>query len=634
MNRIFILFLFCAFAMPELWGQPRGAVRDFSRAQEHVANQEFAAAIDDLEDALEDAPDYMDARLFLADIYQKIGKKDSAAAVYERGLAHQPPYYFYLFYGRTLFDLSRYAEAEEMLSHYLKHPRANSRYRNEAEQLVASARFAAKAVAQPKEYHPENLGPKVNSDQMEYFPSISADGLTLVFTHRKMEGEKLDEDFWVSTRDSLSGEWKKAERLRGQLNSPGNEGAQSLTSDGQVIFFAACERQDGFGSCDIFASFKQPDGSWGKAANLGPQINTGLWESQPSISSDGRTLYFVRGRNSVDKNLDLYFSRFTNQGWTKARKVPGKVNTKGQETSPYIHFDNQHLYFSSNGHPGMGDLDFFVSTRQPDGSWGSPRNLGHPINTPAQEFSLIVAPDGQTGYFSSDALETGLGRLDLYSFELPKDSRANRVAYLRGKVIDQASREPLRANIQFSALDSAGLPFERSSGSDGTFYAVVPSETAYALSIEKTGYLFHSERFELTKENEEKAKFLQIELVPIQEGSSVRLENIYFDYDAYDLDSRSTAELNTILRFLEQNPSVEITLEGHTDNQGGTEYNKALSEKRAKAVYHHLAEKGIDTERMNYVGYGASKPISTNDSEEGRAKNRRTEMRIRAYSKK
>jgi outer membrane protein OmpA-like peptidoglycan-associated protein len=624
--------LVCLLIAQFSWAQNKNALKDFQKAREYVTVEKFKKAEESLLDALEEDPGYVDAMLFLADLYKKLGKADSALSVYERSYQYNPPYYVDLFYGRLLYELEMYSQAEEPLQRYAQHPQASERYLVEVNRMVESCRFAQAAKEEPSAYNPENLGPKVNSAQMEYFPSISADGLTLVFTHRNMDGQQLDEDFWVAYRDSVNGPWSKAKALEGMLNTSGNEGAQAITADGNVIFFAACERQDGFGSCDIFASFLQPNGFWGKAINLGPQINSGLWESQPSISPDGLTLYFVRGRNSRDQDLNIYSSEFTADGWTKAKPLSSAINTRGQETSPYIHFDGQSLYFSSNGHPGMGDLDFFVARKAPNGDWQKPENLGYPINTAAQEFSLIVAPDGKTGFFSSDALETGLGRLDLYSFELPEINRAKAVAYIRGTVIDQKTREALASEIDFSSLNDSTFVFKKTSGRDGKFYAVLPGESEYALSIEKKGYLFYSRNFKLDNQGAAAAKVLKIELVPIEVGQSVKLENVFFDFDSFELNKRSFAELNKVFEFLKTNPTVSISLEGHTDNEGGATYNKNLSEKRAKAVYNYLLNKGIAVSRLSSVGLGASQPVATNETEEGRALNRRTEMKITQFT--
>ncbi len=628
MRSLFSIFALLICFSISLQAQRDDAIRDLTKARQYARSQEYEKAIEAANDALEEDPTFGDVYLLKADVYKIMGEGDSALVQYERLRNYDPPYYLDLFQGRLLFELERYEEAILFFESYLEHPRANKRYFDEIEQKIESARFAQEVVENQYPYDPQNLGPKVNTDQLEYFPSISADGRTLVFTHRKLEGQKLDEDFWFTIRDSVSGEWQSAQLLPGRLNTRGNEGAQSQNAFGDIIFFAACDRPDGFGSCDIFASFLDAQGRWSKAVNLGPAINSNLWESQPSIAPDGKTLYFVRGRNGDDSRMNIYQSTFEKGRWTKAKPVPGQINTGGQETSPFIHFDNQHLYFSSNGHPGMGDLDFFVSERQADGTWGEPLNLGKPINTPFQEFSLIVAPDGKTGFFSSDALEDGQGKLDLYEFELPPPARALPIAYLKGKVIDIESRESLQATLEFRNLDDSSRVVLGSTNRQGRFYAVLPAQSDYGLSVAKPGYLFYSKNFALGNQDQESALSLLVELTPLKQGQSVVLENIFFDTDSYELDARSDNEIHELVRFLEMNPELKVSLEGHTDDQGGDQHNQKLSENRAKAVFEALVASGISKSRLEYKGFGSSKPIASNDKELGRAQNRRTEMKI------
>lgn len=599
-----------------------------AKARELVKENDYKRALKQLDEALKEDLSYVEAYMFKADIFNRLGNSDSALFQYEKARNYSFPYYLDFFQGRQLFGMQRYEECIPFLQNYLQHPRSNKRYKEEIETMIASAEFAMEALKHKIAYNPKNLGSKVNTGELEYFPAISGDARTLVFTHRKEAGQKLDEDFWYSTRDSSAGPWSKAKMLSGQLNTSGNEGAQSLSADGHIIFFAGCERPDGLGSCDIYVSFLRPDGSWTKAMNLGPAINTGLWESQPSISPDGRTLYFVRGRSGNDPNMDIYYSELKGRRWSKAKKVKGAVNTLGQETSPFIHFDNQHLYFSSNGHPGMGDLDFFVSEREPDGGWGEPRNLGHPINTVYQEFSLIVAPDGQTGFFSSDALEEGFGKLDLYEFTLPLEAQARPIAYVEGKVIDEKTREPLTASLKFTDLEDTTKVVMGRSDASGYFYAVLPSKAEYGLSIAQKGYLFYSKNFTLVEQNREEALYLLVELIPIESGQKVILENIFFDFDSFELKAKSDQEIQEIYRFLSLNPGLQIRLEGHTDNQGTASYNAELSRNRAQSVYQRLLDMGIAPERMEFKGYGSAKPLVPNDSETQRALNRRTELHI------
>ncbi len=631
--RLFYVFVFTfTLGAGHLFAQSNKAVKLFNKAREEVTANNPEAAMQLLDRSLEESENYVDALMLKAEILRKLNRDAEAIPLYKRALDSGAPYYVLLFYGQSFYTIGDYEAALEPLNAYVNHPQARPKYIENARRLIASCEFAVKSVNDPVDYNPINLGPLVNTDQMEYFPSISADGNTLVYTYRSLRGENTDEDFWVTHKDPETGEWSRSRPLRGFLNTQLNEGAQSITSDGQTLYFAACDRPGGEGSCDIYVSYYTGGGNWSRPINLGGGINSPLWESQPSVSADGQTLYFVRGKHSFAKNIDIFYSQKDRNGrWQQAKRLEGLVNTSLQESSPFIHFDNQSLYFSSNGHPGMGDMDFFVSRRQEDGSWGEPENLGYPINSSGQEFSLVVAPDGKTGYFSSDNLQSGYGMLDLYSFELPEASRAVEIAYVKGRVINKLTQAPIATSMNFTNLETGKLVENEQSSKSGYFFTVLPANSDYALNIEKKGFLFYSKNFSLTAESAERAFELEVQLVPISAGQKVELENVFFDFNSFEIDQKSNVELLSVVHFLQDNPSVTISIEGHTDSEGDSNYNKRLSNNRAKAVYGFLIDQGIDASRLSYVGLGDTQPIADNDSEAGRAKNRRTEIRITAY---
>jgi outer membrane protein OmpA-like peptidoglycan-associated protein/tetratricopeptide (TPR) repeat protein len=625
---ITILFVSCSFGA---LAQSKKSVKLLTKARQEMQKDNPEEALKKLDKALKDSPDYIEAMLFAAEIHQDRGDLESSLGYYQRAVDQKAPYFIYLFYGENLFALARYEEAIKAFEEYIKSPQAKKKYLEKVNRYIKNCEFAIGALANPKDYNPLNMGPKVNSGDMEYFPSISADGNTLVFTHRSVTGKKTDEDFFVSFRDPSSGEWSESSPLRGYLNTIQNEGAQTLTADGQTLFFAACERRDGYGSCDIYASFYDGKGLWSKPVNLGDSVNSRVWDSQPSISPDGKTLYFVRGSSSISKNIDIYYSQLRKNGrWGKAKKLAGKVNTKYQETSPFIHFDNQSLYFSSNGHPGMGDLDFFVSRKEENGEWGEPENIGYPINTSSQEFSLVVAPDGKTAYFASDN-EDGNGLLDLYNFELPEEVRASEIAYIKGRVTNKVTGKPLKSGINFSDLDKNKVVLTEGTGKNGRYFSVLPANSDYALNIKKKGFLVYSRNFSLATQTIDRAFELNVELIPIEVGKKVKLENVFFSTDSYELDTRSFAELNEVVNFMQENETVKISVEGHTDNEGSPAHNQTLSKNRAKAVYNYLIDKGIAKERLSSKGYGDSQPVADNSTEEGRKQNRRTELKITAF---
>jgi outer membrane protein OmpA-like peptidoglycan-associated protein/tetratricopeptide (TPR) repeat protein len=627
----YFIFLFSFFILSfTAQGQSRKAIKYYNQAREKMAVNEAEDALEKANKALEESPEYTEARMLVAQLLIEQGEQEKAIQLYEGGLAYNPPYFFYYVYGTALYQTQLYARAIEALNTYITNPQASKKYISLSNTMLANSEFAMKAKAKPKSFTPENLGGLVNTDQLDYFPSISANGRTMIFTHRSLDGAKQDEDFWFSTRDADSLPWSKSAELKGYLNTNFNEGAQAISSNGKVIFFASCDKPNGFGSCDIYASFYKGKGVWGAPVNLGDSINSRFWESQPSISSDGRTLYFVRGSNSIAKNIDIYTSTLNANGrWSKAKRIKGAVNTSQQESSPFIHYDDEHLYFSSNGHPGMGDQDFFVSKREPDGSWGKPENLGYPINTSGEEFGLIVGPDGRTGYYSSDKGAVNYGLVDLYTFQLPKEVRAKPIAYIEGTVRNANTGEPLSAEILFTGINKVAKEYNTNSNRVGYYSSVLPVNEEYALSIQKTGYLFFSQNFDFIQDTSDQKVFtLNIDLIPIEVGERVKLENVFFDTDSYELNNKSTAELETMVSFLTRNQNVSVVIEGHTDSEGDKAYNKRLSQNRAKAVKDYLIAKGVEAIRLKAEGFGDSKPIADNSTDKGRKLNRRTEMRI------
>lgn len=327
------------------------------------------------------------------------------------------------------------------------------------------------------------------------------------------------------------------------------------------------------------------------------------------------------------ENTDLYISEFKNGHWTRAKKLPGTVNTRSTENSPFLHFDGKTLYFGSKGHDGLGDTDLFVARKNARGEWVDVQNLGYPINTYKKEFSLIVAPDGKTAYYASDR-ERGDQYLNLFSFQLPELVRATPIAWLDGNVQDAETDAPVRANLQFVNLETGETVLSTLSGRGGQFHVSLPSHSNYALNVNAKGYMFYSQNFALQDQDEASAEHLLIKLDPIKAGNAVVLNNVFFDTDSYELESESEIELNKLVEFLNENSSVKLSVDGHTDNEGSAVHNKQLSRQRAEAVRDYLISKGIDNDRITVNGYGAEKPVADNSTEEGRARNRRTEITI------
>ena len=314
--------------------------------------------------------------------------------------------------------------AEEQLRAFLRYDKGkHKKWGASAEYDLECIAFRRQAMANPVPFTPENMGANINSPDDEYLPTLTADGKMLIFA--RYNRPAMAEDFYMSRLKD--GKWTKAIRMAEPLNSDENEGAGCISQDGRILYFTACGRKDGAGRCDLYVSYRKA-GGWSRPQNLGPAVNTSGWESQPCLSIDGQTLYFVSDRSGGYGGMDIWRSTLVEGRWSKPVNMGPTINTKGDEKTPFISFDNQTFYFSSNGRVGMGGMDLFVCRRTGDTTWSEPQNLGYPINTRGDESSLIVSPDGSTAIFSSDKFG-GQGQLDLYSFALPETVRPEPVVY-------------------------------------------------------------------------------------------------------------------------------------------------------------------------------------------------------------
>lgn len=600
------------------------AINMYERSGVYLNQRLYNTAVKELIAAIGQDPGFLEARMRLGDIYHKeLNEQEKAREQYMEVLKRNPEFakqtYFSL--GEVEIAMGNYKDAKPYFEKYLTYEIPSENKRRLTQRYIANCDFGMYAIQHPVPYDPVNLGPGINSEFPEYLPTVTADDETMIFTRKG----KMGEDFFISKKDSNT--WQKATGLSDNINTPGNEGAQCVSPDGQYLFFAGCERPEGMGRCDIY--YCKKDGTnWGKPVNLGSPINSSSWESQPSLSADGKTLYFASDRKGSLGKIDLWVSTFKNGAWSIPSNMGPLINTPEDEQSPFIHPDNKTLYYSSEGLPGMGEKDIYYTRKKEDGSWERPVNIGYPINTHKEESSLIISADGSKAYFASNSLK-GVGSYDLYSFELYKEARPTMVTYVKGTVYDKASLAKLSAKIEVVSLDNNEIIFESYSNSEtGEFLASLPVGKKYAFNASKEGYLFYSDHFSLINETNAKPFLLNIPLQKISVGEKMVLKNIFFETASYSLKPESKAELAKLVGFLNANEKVTIEVSGHTDNVGDEKYNLTLSENRSKAVYDFLVKAGISAARLKYKGYGKSQPTDTNATEAGRANNRRTEFRI------
>jgi outer membrane protein OmpA-like peptidoglycan-associated protein/tetratricopeptide (TPR) repeat protein len=612
------------------------AVKAFKEGRDAMQVGDAAAAIRAYRKAVEIDPNFIDAWIYLGGAHRESNHWPEAETAFEKVLALSPSYEVRIYQALATveWEQDKYTETAEHLKIYLQSDIGNIRDRTTAEKRYNDAVFVAEAIQHPVPFNPELLSDAINTaDGDEYFPVQTADGQWLIFTRNTND----DENFYIAKRsDTDKEEWETAQPLEG-VNTAENEGAQAISPDGSWIVFTACDRRnDGSqGSCDLYWSQKKGD-TWSKAQPFSNVINSPAWESQPTISADGKTIIFASKRDGGLGEADIYeTTRQAGGKWSTPRNLGAKINTPFTDCLPFLHPDGQTLYFTSNGHPGFGKDDIFLSRKQPDGTWGKPENLGFPINTKAHDANLVVSLDGKTAYFSSQRTG-GKGRIDIYKFDLPAHLRPKVVTYARALVSDAATGYPLVAKVEFTDLATGESYISANTKKDGTFLVCLPAGHRYALNVGRKGYLFHSEYFDL----DSTASFLkpyqlEIALRPVKDSTGktdnkqpIVLKNVFFNTNSADLLPNSRVELDNLVALLNENTTMNIQLNGHTDNVGDDNSNLILSEKRAQSVRDYLVSKGINTTRLRAKGFGENKPITTNDTEEGRAINRRTEFEV------
>lgn len=632
--------LACLFLLISIfWGFGQSIAKGNKKAQKrfHQAHDLFQAgkndeAIFQLEKAIALDSSFAMAHFALADIFHENGNRKEEIAHLYRGLEVEPEAYpkGYFFLAEALYKTALYGEALIQIETYFeKAPHLDQK----ARQLLAACQFAEQAIKNPVDFELQNMGEAINGKGDEYWPSLGVDGDELIFTRLRTPqsgGEEMgQEDFFVAKKDSSG--WERAVPIGTPVNTGHNEGAQCISADGRLLFFTACNRPDGLGSCDIYLAVRI-DGQWSVPVNLGSPVNTGAWESQPSISADGRFLYFASNRRGGKGNKDIWRAQrigITSDGlpvFSNAENLSA-INTQGNESAPFIHPDGVSLYFSSDFYPGMGGTDLFVS-RKAEEQFEEPHNIGYPINTHADESGLFVTVDGKRAFFNSE--REGFGGRDIFSFKLPEAVRPEPVGFMRGIIRNATTDEPLASQITIQELvrgDTIQTIYPEEN--EGNFLACFPAGKNYGVHINCPGFLFASANVNLSRHSsEEVPQEVIFGLVPIKVGEYTVLNNVFFETDEAVLRHESFVELDEVVRFMKMNPTIVIEIGGHTDNVGGAEYNQNLSELRAKAVVDYLIEKGVSRHRISSKGYGFTQPIRSNESEEGRAVNRRTSFTI------
>lgn len=658
-----ILVLLGMISVTGLWGQSKPKCMKLQeQAYMEYESAEFDKSIKTIAKAIKCDPSYASNYALQANLYETTGDTAAAIKAHKNCLKYdslyQASYYYYAAY---LFRLKRYQEALSVINGYYNVPKmvgykpkqngASAALSDKVGRLKASVEMAVKESLDLAVMKIQNMGPSINSKYNEYWPGMPINANMFVFT-RLVEGENrasMQEDFFMSVKVSVADTtavpryaWSKAKRAPGKINTWENEGTTSVymgPSLNEELYFTVCN-QGGFGSCDLFVSkIIQSAASgaaleiqnnnlkmWGPRSNVGEAVNSASWDAQPSVSGDGQMLIFASSRPGGFGGKDLWVSRKVRGRWTSPKNLGPKINTSSDEEAPFIHYDGRTLYFSSNGHPGYGGHDLFITRLDDQDQWSKPTNLGVGVNTESDDVGFYVDALAEKAYFAS-ARPGGFGGLDIYEMYLPEKFKPAPVSYLRGMVLDAENKSPLVARVRLVDLTTQKIIFEDSI--QQFLIPIIPGKN-YALHSSRSGYLFDSRNFQPTQTELNNPFEVTALLSPLKVDQVITLNNIFFDIDKFDLKVESEVELKTMLWLMNSNPKMKLEISGHTDNTGSEVHNKELSQNRALAVKNYLINAGIKSDRIVSKGYGSSKPAASNDSEEGRAKNRRIEARILA----
>ncbi len=503
----------------------------------------------------------------------------------------------------------------------------------------------------------------LNTPANEYSPAITTDGRRLLFSsdreneHEPDERGNYDLEIYRSRYDE--GSWSDPQRLDTTINTPNDDVVGNFSYDGQkMLLFQYRE-----GDADIYES-KREGLSWTEPVSFSPQINrSGTDETYASYNYDGITLYYCTNQKARNRkgDRDIYQSGLIDEDqreYGKGQTAGRHVNTDLAEGPVYMHPNGKLMYFASKGHNSMGGYDIFVSRKKVN-QWQKPKNLGYPINTPYDDQFFAITADEKTAYIASDR-PGGKGGMDIYkvTFWGPEkpvmtDTEDKLIASLaepvksteiegkveveekksltvfKGKIIDELAQKPVKADIEIVDNES-GEPVRtvQSNKATGKFLISLPAGKNYGIRVEAEGYLFHSENFDLPKDDDYNLVQKTIGLKNIEVGSKIALRNVFFETGKAEIQRASHTELDRLVELLEEVPALTIELSGHTDNQGSEKLNKELSQKRAEAVREYLINEGIDGSRLTAKGYGSEQPVATNKTKAGRQKNRRTEFKI------
>lgn len=618
-----VIFLLSIFS--NSYSQNSKAKDYYEKGLKEYTERNFTSANEYFLKAIEKDSNFAEPYFKLGQICEGQRNQENALKYYQEAINKRPSevafIQAYTYLGSRMLKRGEYKKAKELLSFSLKNSPVNSLIFKQITRQLQTCDFGIQALQNQMSYQIRELGPVVNFKNRQYFPVLTADNEQLFFTARPEDGE---ENIYFTKWDGT--EWAKPASISENINSKENEGTCSISADGRMIVYTSCDRPDTYGSCDLYYSMKVGD-VWEAPRNLGMNVNSSYWDSQPSLSNDGKTLYFSSDRPNGYGRKDLWMSKLGVDGeWSKAVNLGKLINTMSDEVSPFIHANNKTLFFASDGHIGMGGLDLFMTELNANAS-NAPENLGSPINSFEDQVALFITSDGKKGYYSIDEKT----HTRLYEFDIPKTlfDRFKKANFVKGVVFDATSKVKIGAEIELIDLkNKQTIAKVKADEKTGEYVAVLPNGSQYGLYVNKQNYFFKSLSFDFSEKTDADGKVIDILLEPIRKDAKEVLNNIFFESNKYEIKPESLTELEKLSNLLKQNPQLKVEISGHTDDVGSDSDNQSLSFKRANAVVEYLIKNGVNPQNIVAIGRGESMPIAQNNNEANRALNRRIEMKI------